>query len=78
MTCQACVHYFSSTEANKPRDGLEGYGYCKAAPSIESRSRIFRDTTAKCWLNNDRFQAIRTQPAEVAGNVTQKAVLNGK
>jgi|GEM_PF-2345506 hypothetical protein len=57
MTCQACRHYLSSEEANKPRSGLLGYGYCKAAPSLELRARLFPDTTAVCWLDKKQFMA---------------------
>lgn len=58
MTCQACRHYLPSEEANKPRSGLVGYGYCKAAPSLELRARLFPESTARCWLADDRFKAL--------------------
>ena len=58
MHCRDCVHYLSSIEANKPRMGLAGYGYCQAAPSVELRARFFRDDSA-CWLTPPAFQERR-------------------
>ncbi|MFN4325216.1 MAG: hypothetical protein ACK4FP_04950 [Azonexus sp.] len=58
MTCRDCLHYLSSDEANKPRSGLAGYGYCKAAPSIELRARFFHETSA-CWLSPIQFKERR-------------------
>lgn len=60
MTCQACLYYLSSEEANKPRSGLVGYGYCKAAPSLELRARLFPDATAVCWLDTKQFKPLPT------------------
>lgn len=57
MTCQACLHYLPSVAATNPRSGLVGYGYCKAAPSLELRARFFPASTARCWLAVDRFVA---------------------
>lgn len=62
MTCLTCAHYQSSEDANKPRAGLAGYGYCKAAPSIELRARIFTDGTPRCWLTDDRYAPLRAAP----------------
>lgn len=62
MTCLNCTHYQSSEDAHKPRAGLDGYGYCKAAPSIELRARIFTDRTPKCWLADDCYAPLRMAP----------------
>jgi len=58
MTCRDCLHYLSSEEANKPRAGLLGYGYCKAAPTVELRSRFFPETSV-CWLSPIQFKDAR-------------------
>ena len=58
MTCRDCHHYLDSAEANKPRAGLDGYGYCKAAPSIELRARFFHESSA-CWLTPVLFKERR-------------------
>lgn len=58
MTCRDCQHYLSSEEANKPRSGLVGYGYCKAAPSVELRARFFHETQS-CWLSPVQFKEAR-------------------
>jgi len=49
MACQDCIHYLPSDEAFKPRPGLEGHGYCKAAPDYIERSRLFL-AAGHCWL----------------------------
>ncbi len=49
MHCRDCANYLDSVTSNKPRWGLDDYGYCRAAPSIELRARIFHEAT-KCWL----------------------------
>jgi hypothetical protein len=55
MPCHDCRHFIPSAVANKPRWGLDGYGYCKAAPSIELRARFFADSGV-CWLVPNRYQ----------------------
>mgnify|MGYP000942101579 CR=1 FL=1 len=62
MPCRQCQHYHDSTDANKPRWGLVGYGYCKAAPSPELRARFFPDTTAPCWLDANQYKERRHDP----------------
>lgn len=57
MTCQACLHYLPSVHDSNRAAGLVGYGYCKAAPSLELRARFFPESTARCWLADDRFKA---------------------
>ncbi len=53
--CRDCHHYLPSANANQ-RAWLDGYGYCKAAPSVEQRARFFNDAGA-CWLVPVRFEA---------------------
>jgi hypothetical protein len=55
MLCRDCLHYLDSVKSNAPRWGLDDYGYCKAAPSLELRARIFHEKT-KCWIDPQRFQ----------------------
>ena len=55
MTCRDCQHYLPSAEAYKPRPGLEGYGFCKAAPTLERQARFFHESSA-CWLTPPRYQ----------------------
>jgi hypothetical protein len=55
MPCRDCRHFLSSVEANKPRWGLAGYGYCQAPTDPDLRARFFRDESA-CWLTLPRFQ----------------------
>lgn len=55
MTCRDCTHFLPSEKANAPRPGLLGYGYCKAAPTVEQRARFFHDSQAKCWLTVSAF-----------------------
>jgi hypothetical protein len=59
MPCRDCQHYLSSEEANKPRAGLAGYGYCKAAPGLELRARFFDEMTDRCWLPANQFKERR-------------------
>ena len=65
MTCQICTHFESSEKAAQ-RAVLEGFGYCKAAPTLELRARFFR-ADSECWLVPMRFH-----PAP------PKEVLNGQ
>ena len=55
MNCHACTHYQTTAEALKPRPGLDGYGYCKAAPTIEQRARMFHENSP-CWLTPPAFK----------------------
>lgn len=57
MTCHDCIHFLTSAQANQ-RAALAGFGYCKAAPSIELRARFFRDDT-RCWLTPVRYAAAK-------------------
>ncbi len=54
MVCRECTHYLDSETANAPRWGLPNYGYCKAAPDLIARARLFRGTS-NCWLRPQRF-----------------------
>jgi len=60
MTCRNCQHFLSSDEASKPRSGLAGYGYCKAAPEAIDRARFFSDSQDPCWLATDQFKELRS------------------
>jgi hypothetical protein len=55
MTCRTCLHFLTSERAAQ-RAVLDGYGYCKAAPTIELRARFFRDDR-DCWLADPRYEA---------------------
>lgn len=55
MPCRDCAHFLPSAEANKSRGGLEGYGYCKAAPTIHDRALFFREDR-DCWLVPIHYQ----------------------
>lgn len=48
-----------STEANTPRPGLVGYGYCKAAPTPEGRAAFFHDSQRVCLLSPVAFHPVR-------------------
>jgi len=56
MPCRDCLHYLPSEKALAPRSGLANYGYCQAAPSVETRSRLFSAAQAPCWLNPSRYK----------------------
>ena len=47
MACRSCTHYDPST--------LPRYGFCKVAPTLEERARLFPGASA-CWLSPVRFQ----------------------
>lgn len=55
MTCRDCTHYYPSKEALPGGRGLEGYGYCEAANTIEIRARLFEAETPKCWLPVNKY-----------------------
>ena len=54
MPCKNCVHFLTSAQAAQ-RAVLDGYGYCKAAPTPELRARFFSDG-GNCWLEHNRYQ----------------------
>lgn len=56
MPCRDCLYYLASAEALRPRAGLEGYGYCTAAPSLTLRARLFHDAQQPCWLTENRYK----------------------
>lgn len=56
MTCRDCLHYIDSAEANKPRYGLAGYGYCKAGATPELRAMFFPETQAVCLFLPSLFK----------------------
>lgn len=58
MPCRDCQNHLPSDEALKPRGGLSGYGYCKAAPTLLLRARLFPDH-GDCWLVPIRYQERR-------------------
>lgn len=58
MTCRDCLHYLPSDEANKPRAGLDGYGYCKAPAEPIDRARFFHELR-DCWLIPPQFKERR-------------------
>lgn len=58
MPCRDCTHFLPSDEANKPRAGLAGYGYCKAPAELIDRARIFHETR-DCWLTPSQFKGRR-------------------
>lgn len=60
MTCATCIHFETSAKANQ-RAVLEGFGYCKAAPSPETRARFFRGDTADCWLTASAYRPDRVR-----------------
>jgi len=51
MPCRDCQHFLPSDQ----RPGLSGFGYCNAAPDIETRARFFRDD-GECWLVPNVYQ----------------------
>jgi hypothetical protein len=53
MACRDCIHYEKS--GDERRRGLDGYGYCKASPSLEGRARFFSDD-GPCWLVPNRYE----------------------
>lgn len=53
MPCRDCLHYLPSSEAIQ-RAVLDGYGYCKVAPTPELRARFFAADGA-CWLVPNRY-----------------------
>lgn len=55
MHCRDCEHFLNSSDANKPRTGLDGYGYCQAAPSLLARSLFFHEQKT-CWLQPPAFK----------------------
>ncbi|MFZ2269064.1 MAG: hypothetical protein WAV95_15925 [Azonexus sp.] len=55
MTCQTCI-YFEPSEKAGQRAVLEGFGYCKVAPTLEQRS-LFVSGQKSCWLVPVRFRA---------------------
>lgn len=58
MPCRDCAHFLSSVVANKPRWGLEGYGYCKVAPDVLARALFFHEMRS-CWQVPHRYQERR-------------------
>jgi hypothetical protein len=56
MPCRDCLHYLPSEVALKPRAGLAGYGYCKAAPCLVTRARLFHDSHSPCWLSENSYK----------------------
>jgi len=61
MTCRDCQHYLDSFEANKPRAGLAGYGYCNAGETPQLRAMFFHQSRSICQFLPTRFKE-RPQP----------------
>jgi hypothetical protein len=67
MNCQHCLHFLDSHIANAPRSGLDGTGYCNAAPRFDQRrgeaitsSHLIRGRDA-CKLLPSRFHEKETK-----------------
>ena len=53
-TCGDCRHYLPSEQAGQ-RAWIAGYGYCKAAPTVEARAQFFTGGKS-CWLTPAHFE----------------------
>ena len=56
MRCIDCHHYADPIKSHAPRWGLDDYGYCNAAPTLETRARLFHENT-ECWIEPKRYLA---------------------
>lgn len=59
MPCRDCLNFLSSEEANKPRYGLVGYGYCKAGATPELRAMFFNESQPVCLFLPSLFKESR-------------------
>jgi len=59
MPCRDCQHYIPSSDALRPRPGLNGWGYCGSAKTAELRARFFPESQSPCWQTPSQFKERR-------------------